>query len=274
MSINGLPSPLTPADISVGGTLGQIAREQAIDYTNKPLAQEVTIEKERPSFTKALSQKDLSIIAEIKRASPSKGNIANLDPVKAAKAYQRGGAKAISILTEPRHFQGKLSYLTDVANEVSLPLLRKDFTVHPLQLFEAKNAGASAVLLIVAVLQNHTRAYLELAQKLALAALVEVHDEIELQIALEAGVDLLGINNRDLKTLTIDLNNAPRLISFARAKGFKGLLVAESGYSKAEELQPLIGLADAVLIGTSIAGSGDLEGSLRKLLTNNNLRKH
>ncbi len=263
---SNLPTPLSLYDINVDGTLGNIAKERILDYANKPLEQEITILHKRPSFTKALAQKDLSIIAEIKRASPSKGAIADLDPVKTAKAYERGGARAISVLTEERHFQGKLSHLTDVANEAALPLLRKDFTIHPLQLFEAKNAGASAILLIVAVLQKYTRAYLELAKELALAALVEVHNEEELEIALSAGADLIGINNRNLKTLTINLNNAPKLISYARGKGFKGLLVAESGYSKAEELSFLTGLADAVLIGTSIASSDDVEKAIRKLL--------
>ncbi len=261
---DNLPPPLNPDGIDTNSVLGKIARARAIDYANKPLVQEITAQK-RPSFTKAIAQDGLSLIAEIKRASPSKGEIANLDPIQAAKAYQRGGARALSVLTEKRYFQGELSHLIAVANEINLPLLRKDFIVHPLQLFEAKNAGASAVLLIVAVLKNHTKAYLALAKQLSLAALVEVHDEAELAVALEAGADLIGVNNRDLKTLTIDLNNVPRLISYARAKGFKGLLVAESGYSRAEELHSLVDFADAVLIGTSIAGSGDLEGSIKEM---------
>ena len=266
MNNYNLPLPLDIDAITIDGILGDIAKERALDYANKPLKQEITTKHKRPSFNKALAQKDLSIIAEVKRASPSKGVIANLDPAKTAKSYERGGAKAISVLTEERHFQGKLSHLINVANEVTLPILRKDFTVHPLQLFEAKNAGASAVLLIVAVLQKHTRTYLDLARKLALDALVEVHNEEELEIAMAAGADLIGINNRNLKTLAINLNNAPKLISYARSKSFKGLLVAESGYSKAEELNSLIGLADGVLIGTSIAGSGNIEKAIRKLL--------
>jgi indole-3-glycerol phosphate synthase len=144
-------------------------------------------------------------------------------------------------------------------------LLRKDFTVHPRQILEAKQSGASAVLLIVAALQNKTAEYLSYATSLGLDTLVEVHDETELDIAISAGSTIIGINNRDLRTLEIDLNNAPRLIQKAKAKNFQGILVAESGYSKREHLEGLVGLADAVLIGTSLAKSGDLQKALQQL---------
>ena len=207
----------------------------------------------------------LSIIAEVKRSSPSQGAIAALEPVAAAQAYARGGAQALSILTEPRHFGGDLAHLAAVGRAVDLPTLRKDFTVHPLQIFEAFEAGASAVLLIVAVLGGNTKAYLELTRSLGLDALVEVHDERELTVALGSGADIIGVNNRDLRTLEIDLHNAPKLIRQAREAGFDGLLVAESGYKKPDELAALVGLADAVLIGSSLAGSGDLEGAIRRI---------
>lgn len=258
-------SPLAIADISVDGVLAEIARARLQDYANKPLETAITNQQNRPDFTATLAQKGLSLIAEIKRASPSQGLIAAIDPLTTAKIYKQAGVKAISILTEERYFQGNLNHLITVANEIELPLLRKDFTVHPYQLFEAKNAGASAVLLIVALLKEHTKAYLELAKQLSLTALVEVHNKEELDIALAAGANVIGVNNRDLKTLTINLNNAPELMNYAKDKGFKGLLIAESGYSKAEELYPLTDLADAVLIGTSIAGSKDLAKTIKNL---------
>lgn len=220
----------------------------------------------RPGFAAALREEGLSLIAEVKRSSPSQGAIADLDPVAAARAYERGGASALSVLTEPRHFGGSLTHLARVSGAVSLPLLRKDFTVHPRQLFEAAEAGASAVLLIVAVLGEHTQSYLELACALALDALVEVHDEAELNLALAAGARIIGVNNRDLRTLSIDLENAPKLIHKARSDGFTGLLIAESGYRHAAELKRIEGLADAVLVGSSLAGSGGLEAAVRRLL--------
>jgi len=249
----------------VRGVLGRIVAERVADYD----AVELSVPPQappRPSLTETLrADAGLSLIAEVKRRSPSLGAIADLDPVAAARAYARGGSAALSVLTEPRHFGGDLSHLERVAREVPLPLLRKDFTVHPAQLLEAKGAGASAVLLIVAALKEHTAAYLKLAAALGLDALVEVHGEGELELALASGADLIGVNNRDLKTLEIDLRTAPRLLRRARAAGFEGLLVAESGYRTPAELAGLRGLADAVLVGSSVAGSGDLEAAVRGL---------
>jgi indole-3-glycerol phosphate synthase len=254
---------------SVPGVLGTICRERIADYQNATLDTTFALSR-RPSFAKALKRdslnsNNLAIIAEVKRASPSQGHIADLNPVDAAKAYERGGAAALSILTEPRHFGGELGHLEQVAAQVGLPLLRKDFTVHPVQIVEAKRAGASAVLLIVAATQQHTKAYLDFSHALGLDVLVEVHDEAELDIALEAGSKIIGVNNRDLRTLEINLNNAPRLIQKAKDLGFDGILVAESGYSKPEQLKELVGLADAVLVGTSLASSGNLTTALQQL---------
>ena len=247
------------------GVLGQIVRERLADYADLGTPAEALVWEERPSFAEALRREGLSVIAEVKRSSPSQGAIAALEPVGAAQAYARGGAQALSILTEPRHFGGDLEHLAAVSRAVDLPTLRKDFTVHPLQIFEAFEGGASAVLLIVAVLGANTRAYSELARSLGLDALIEVHDEGELTVALASEADIIGVNNRDLRTLEIDLGNAPRLIKYAREAGFDGLLVAESGYKKPDELAALAGLADAVLIGSSLAGSGDLEGAIRRI---------
>ena len=264
------PAPLTLEMLeNVPGVLGNIARERFRAYEGilieGGLKSALLKPRERPRFKAALEQGGLSIIAEIKRSSPSQGAIADLNPVEAARAYARGGASALSVLTEPNHFGGTLEHLSQVADVVELPLLRKDFTLHPAQISEAKRAGASAVLLIVAILAEHTKAYLQYAHSLGLDALVEVHDEAELQTALDAGTDIIGVNNRDLRTLEINLENAPKLINLAKEQGFNGVLVAESGYRNGAELKELKGVTDAVLIGTSIAGSGDLEGAVRAL---------
>jgi indole-3-glycerol phosphate synthase len=260
-----IPQPLKPAALEhIPGTLGKICRERFADYQNIT-TDDIGAVPHRPSFAEALEGEGLAVIAEVKRSSPSQGKIADLNPVEAARAYKAGGAAALSILTEPRYFGGELSHLERVARQVNLPLLRKDFTIHPAQIVEAKHAGASAVLLIVAALQQETKPYLDFAHALGLDVLVEVHNEAELEIALGAGSKIIGVNNRDLRSLEINLNNAPHLIQKAKDSGFTGILVAESGYSKAEQLQALSGLADAVLVGSSLAGSGNLTTALRQL---------
>jgi indole-3-glycerol phosphate synthase len=262
------PAPLSALQAAaVPGVLGRITAERVAAYagaaTPPVQALEVTA---RPPFAAALRAPGLSVIAEVKRKSPSLGDIAPLEPAAAALAYARGGAAAISVLTEPNHFGGALSHLETVAEAVPLPLLRKDFTVHPAQLVEARRAGASAVLLIVATLGELTGAYVRFAEALGLDALVEVHSEAELTLALEAGASLIGVNNRDLTTLQIDLATAPALMARARSLGFEGVLIAESGYSEPGDLGAVRGLADAVLVGSSVAGSGDLEGAVRRLV--------
>ncbi|MDV6374458.1 indole-3-glycerol phosphate synthase TrpC [Deinococcus arenicola] len=249
----------------VPGVLGRIVQERAGDYAGAS----TDVGPARPAarrFEAALAGPDLALIAEVKRASPSQGAIAPLDPATAARAYEAGGASAISVLTEPRHFDGNPQALHGVLAAVTLPVLRKDFVVHPAMLREAAEWGASAALLMVSVLGEATGAYLEVAHHLGLDALVEVHDEAELNIALAAGARIIGVNNRDLVTLNIDLAVSPRLIALARRRGFSGVLVAESGYRTAQEIAPLRGVADAVLVGSSLAGSGDLEGAARKLM--------
>lgn len=252
----------------VPGVLGRIALERHGDYDGRPAqAAGSTPAGRSGALTAALAQPSLGVIAEVKRASPSQGTIADLDPVATARAYEAAGAVALSVLTEPRHFGGELAHLQAIAGTVGVPLLRKDFTVHPAQVVEAAAAGAAAVLLIVAVLDELTADYLHFATAMGLDALVEVHDERELEIALAAGAGIVGVNNRDLRTLHIDLDTAPRLMAAARSRGYGGLLVAESGYSGAAQLAGLEGLADAVLIGTSLAGSGDPGAALAALVS-------
>lgn len=248
------------------GKLGEISLKVARHYSDKALSLELKNAPRRPSFAAALEQESISLIAEIKSKSPSKGVIAALEPVKAARAYQQGGARALSVLTEKAYFGGSLEFLAQVARAVTLPLLRKDFIVHPLQIYEAKRYGASAVLLIVAVLGEHLSTYLQLCQELELDALVEVHDSQELAQALQAKATIIGVNNRDLRSLAINLNNAPQLMQQARQAGYTGILVAESGYSQHHEIKAIDHIADAVLVGSHLAGSGDLSAAVQKLM--------
>ncbi|WP_221088422.1 indole-3-glycerol phosphate synthase TrpC [Deinococcus aquaedulcis] len=249
----------------VPGVLGRIVAERVADYREAdPALGEVRPAARR--FESALRGPGLALIAEVKRASPSQGAIAPLDPAQAARAYEAGGAAAISVLTEPRHFGGDAQALRDVVDRVALPALRKDFVVHPAMLREAADWGASAALLMVSVLGEATGEFLAMAHSLGLDALVEVHDERELDLALATGARIIGVNNRDLTTLHIDLGVSPRLIRRAREAGFDGVLVAESGYRTPADLQAVRGLADAVLVGTSLAGSGDLERAARDLM--------
>lgn len=256
----GYHRAMVPDLSRVEGVLGQIARRRLEEVRPYPLPPF----PERPSFREALGAPGLSLIAEIKRKSPSEGVIAPLDAREAAWAYRRGGARAISVLTEPWAFGGSLEDLLAAA-EAGLPLLRKDFVVHPFMLEEARAFGASAVLLIAAVLGEALPFYLQKAEELGLDALVEVHTEKELELALEAGAGIIGVNNRDLATLKVDLSTAPTLGRRARERGFSGLLVAESGYRMKAELEALKGLFDAVLVGTSLSKSQDLEEAVRTL---------
>lgn len=246
---------MIPELSSVPGVLGEISRRRLRDVMGLE-AQAWPKPAPPPSFSQALRLPGLSLIAEVKRKSPSQGEIAlELEAAEVARAYVAGGARAISVLTEPHYFAGFDRDLQEVRQAVEVPILRKDFTVHPAQITEARALGASAVLLIVAVLGRLTKPYLQLAQQEGLDALVEVHDQAELELALSAGASIIGINNRNLADLSIDRSIAPRLGRMARAEGFKGLLVAESGYNHAAQLSELEGLFDAVLIGTSLARS-------------------
>ena len=246
----------------VPGVLGEIARRRAQEVVPYPLPEPPSV----PSFSQALALPGLSLIAEVKRQSPSEGLIREVDPAEAASAYERGGARAISVLTEPHRFGGSLEDLKRVRQAVGLPLLRKDFVVDPFMLEEARAFGASAALLIVALLGELTGAYIERARALGLEALVEVHTERELELALQSGAEILGINNRDLVSLRVDLSTAPRLGRLARERGYGGLLVAESGYARREDLEGLKGLFDAVLVGTSLMRRPDLAQAVRELV--------
>jgi indole-3-glycerol phosphate synthase len=207
----------------------------------------------------------LRLIAEGKRASPSAGRIREGDPLFFARAMAGGGAAAISMLTEERYFGGSLDDLARVAAGVPVPVLRKDFLVDPYQLLEARAAGASAALLIVALLSDaELAALLREAAGLGLAALVEVHDRPELERALAAGAGILGINNRNLKTLQVDTETTFALRPLVPPGT---IVVSESGQRTRADLERLAAAGvDAVLIGEAIMRAGDVEGKVRELL--------
>ena len=251
---------LVPNLQDLAGTVGAISRERLTDYA----AASVELPIHTPGFRggrfeAALRGPGLKLIAELKRSSPRGTINPGLGAVETAQAYAVGGASALSVLTEPRHFLGSLEDLREVASNTDLPVLRKDFVVHPRMIVEAQEAGASAVLLLVNVLEGLTKEYLQMAHACGLDALVEIHTEAELEIALEAGSRIIGINNRDLKTLEINTGTAPRLGQLARQDDFEGVLLALSGYSNRAELVALEGLFDAVLVGSSLAGAGSSE---------------
>lgn len=216
-------------------------------------------------FEKALAKPGLSFICECKKASPSKGLIAADFPyLQIAKEYEAAGADAISVLTEPKWFLGSDRYLKEIASAVSTPCLRKDFTVDDYMIYEAKLLGASAVLLLCAILDDaQLREYLALCDGLGLSALVEAHDEAEVDRALNTGARILGVNNRDLKNFTVDTENSRRL----RARIPEDVLfVSESGVRTAEDVARLAAIgADAVLIGETLMRAPDKTAKLREL---------
>ena len=199
----------------------------------------------------------LGVIAEVKKASPSVGLIdPNFDPVRQAKRYLDGGASCLSILTDEKYFQGSLSYLSQISKFSDAPLLRKDFTIHEVQIHEAVVTGADAILLIVAALDDETlRRLYDEAKSLSLDVLVEVHDLREMERALELGADLIGVNNRNLKTFTVDLATTERL---AEEVPDDVLLVSESGIKTLDDARRVLDAgANAVLIGEALMRAHD-----------------
>lgn len=216
-------------------------------------------------FERALQKPGISFICEVKKASPSKGVIAKDFPyVEIAREYERAGADALSVLTEPYYFQGQDSFLEQIRQTVSLPLLRKDFTVDEYMLYQAKLMGADAVLLICAILSPmQLGEYHGIARELGLSALVEAHDEREIHMALGAGAEIIGVNNRNLKDFTVDISNSLRLRELVPPEI---LFVSESGMKTREDICRLEkNGTDGVLIGESFMRSGDKVGLLRQL---------
>ncbi len=229
---------------------------------------------ERRDFLAALRQPrvgDIALIAEVKKASPSKGVICeNFDPVRIAKEYEAAGASCLSVLTDEKFFQGSLDYLRQIREAVKLPLLRKDFIIDERQILEAIEWGADAILLIVAILDDaRLKKFHDVAVEAGLAVLVEVHDEAELKRAVAIGAKLVGVNNRDLKTFKVDLAITEQLA----AKLFQvpkppHLLVAESGiFTRADVTRLKAGGAGAILVGESLMRTGNIQTQVLELIT-------
>ena len=245
--------------IRVAGAKQKISPEE---MKQKALACET--HREFP-FEKELRKKGISFICEVKKASPSKGIIAEkFDYRSIAESYEEAGAGAISVLTEPEYFKGSIEYLKEIAEDVKIPLLRKDFTVDEYMIYEAKAAGASIVLLICAILDEETlKHYIEIADSLGLSALVEAHDEEEIQMALRAKARIIGVNNRNLKDFTVDIHNGIRL----REKVPQDVLfVAESGIRTREDIEELEKAhVNGVLIGETFMRAENKKAMLAEL---------
>lgn len=233
-----------------------------------PLDQLKTLAEKAPqqlSFLEALKKPGMSYICEVKKASPSKGLIAPEFPyLEIAKEYKAAGASAISCLTEPFYFMGSDTYLREITETVDIPVLRKDFTVDKYMIYQAKAFGAAAVLLICAILNDQELLeYRELAETLGMDALVEAHDENEVARALKTGAKIVGVNNRDLKTFKVDMNNSIRLRNLAPDNV---VFVSESGIKNAGDIAILErNRVGAVLIGETLMRSPDKKAALENL---------
>lgn len=211
---------------------------------------------------------NISIIAEIKKASPSMGILReNFNPIELARIYEANGASAISVLTDEKFFHGSLSYLTEVRSTVRLPVLRKDFIVDPYQIYEAREAGADAILLIAALLsKEELQDFLLLASELEMDCLVEVHSENELKTVLQTNASIIGINNRDLKTFITDLETTLRLRPLIPSGK---IIVSESGIKSRKDIEVLLeNGVNAVLVGETLMQSNNIPEKLHELLGN------
>ena len=240
----------------------RVAKNKAIIPLNEICERAKAVGGEAFRFEKALSSSDIAFICECKKASPSKGLIAPVFPyLKIAKEYEEAGASAISVLTEPQWFLGSDDYLREISSSVTIPCLRKDFTVDEYMIYEAKLLGASAVLLICSLLGEETLSvYRETADSLGLSSLVEAHDESEIAMALRAGARIIGVNNRNLRDFSVDVHNSERL---RRLVPKDVIFVAESGIKTPEDIQVLRDCGvNAVLIGESLMRSDDKKAML------------
>lgn len=256
---------------SILNTIADYTRQR---YKNiiksKPLntvkAEALSMPKGDFAFEKALKKDGLSFICEVKKASPSKGLIAPDFPyLEIAVEYEKAGASAISCLTEPKWFMGRDEYLSEIAGTVSIPVLRKDFTVCDYQIYEAKLLGAGAVLLICALLDTETiKEYIGICDGLGLSALVEAHDENEVNSALKAGARIIGVNNRNLKDFTVDVNNSTR---YRQMIPGEVAFVSESGIKTHDDIRVLLdNKTDAVLIGETFMKAENKAEMLKELL--------
>ena len=221
--------------------------------------------REAGRFFNALSGDEMSFICEVKKASPSKGVISrNFKPLENAISYEKAGAAAISCLTEEHYFMGSIKYLEEIAQNTSIPVLRKDFIFDVYQIYEAAARGAGAVLLIAAILNaEQLEKFIETAKCVGLDCLVEVHNEEELENVLNTNAEIIGINNRDLRTFEVSLDTTERLAKFVPREK---ILVSESGIKTAEDVKKLYDCgARAVLIGETMMRSGNIYDTLNSL---------
>lgn len=242
----------------------QMIQKRKVQILLHPEQQSIT-SRTPHGFFQALKKEGMSYICEVKKASPSKGLIAPAFPyLEIAKEYQEAGAAAISCLTEPFYFQGSDRYLQEITAAVDIPVLRKDFTVDEYMIFQAAAYGAAAVLLICAILNDEQlKEYRELAEELGMDALVEAHDEEEAERALKSGARIIGVNNRDLKTFQVDMQNSIRLRKLAPENV---VFVSESGIKTSDDIQKLYdNQVDAVLIGETLMRSQDKKAALEEL---------
>lgn len=242
----------------------QMIQKRKVQILLHPEQQSIT-SRTPHSFYQALKKEGMSYICEVKKASPSKGLIAPAFPyLEIAKEYQEAGAAAISCLTEPFYFQGSDRYLQEITAAIDIPVLRKDFTVDEYMIFQAAAYGAAAVLLICAILNDEQlKEYRELAEELGMDALVEAHDEEEAERALKSGARIIGVNNRDLKTFQVDMQNGIRLRKLAPENV---VFVSESGIKTSNDIQKLYdNQVDAVLIGETLMKSQDKKAALEEL---------
>ena len=237
-----------------------------------PLAELQRVASEQPptlDFASALCGNRIQLIAEIKKASPSRGIIRpDFNPVEIAQTYAGNGASAISVLTETRYFKGSLSHLRDIRKALGnkgLPLLRKDFICDPYQVYESRAYGADSLLLIVAILApEKLKELLKISHELGMSALVEVHNEAELEIALKSGAQIIGINNRDLKTFSVDLATTKHLRPLIPKDR---IVVSESGINDRSDLEKMKKWSvDAVLIGEALMSAPDIAAKMKELL--------
>jgi len=219
-------------------------------------------------FLGALKRKGINVIAELKKASPSKGVIReDFNPVEIAKSYERGGAAAISVLTEKKFFKGSPKYLIEVAESVNLPVLRKDFIIDEFQIYGAKVLKASSFLLIVSILSDsQLRDFIQLGRELGMEPLVETHDEKEVERALKAEAEIIGINNRDLRTFEVSISTTLRLLPLVKEEG--KVVVSESGIKGREDILKLKNAGvDAFLVGEALMRSSNPEEVLKSWLS-------
>jgi indole-3-glycerol phosphate synthase len=252
------------------GFLTEMVTRVRKDLDERPLSEGSLLLRTRvvpaaADFEAALRRPGISLIAEVKRASPSAGAIAEVEPADQAARYVAGGASAVSVLTEPKHFGGSLADLRSVRRRTSVPLLRKDFIVHPSQVIQSRAEGADAILLIAAALTASELDELRaVAEELGMAAVVEAHAEEDLSRALDSGARIVGVNARDLETLEVDRERA---IALAARVPSDRVLVLESGVRTREDVvRAEAAGAHAVLVGEALMRSADPEAAVRELL--------